>query len=161
MEPKKRLSWKCNQCISLNHQKDNFVSYEEQQNNITMRKPFKTNVNTENSFESLPIEDDDDNFEEHSFTTPENQNALNRSCPDVNICARAKLEDMENLVKELKERLESADNEIVNLLMENCQLKIQINSYESKVNNLQTICKSTQRNPPADAVSTIAYPGRG
>lgn len=148
MEPEKKISWKCNQCIQSNNARELSyqLSLDAEYNNITHRKNDKANVPTKNSFDSLSVDDDSDQSNTSIY--------LNRSCPEPKLHVEENLKSMKKLITELKEKLQSADQEIENLLLENSQLKTQINSYELKVCKLKSICNSTPKKSNNSAIHT-------
>lgn len=107
------------------------------QNNITTRKKCVANVTTENSFQSL---DTDDEEETNNCSI-----SLNRSCPVLGHTDLEDLTKMRNLIFDLQAKLVAADHEISNLLEENGTLKKQIQNYEQKVDCLNRICKSVPK----------------
>lgn len=134
-------AWKCNGCWDIHHQKSKQsstpnISFDESPNYVTQRNKLIVNVSTENSFSSLPS---DEELGDNSTMT----NALNRSCPDFNTCNTIILEEMKEKIIYLQEKLDIADNEIVSILSENYQLKDKLNECEKKIKHLTVICKST------------------
>lgn len=157
-----RKKWKCNICIK--NKKDADVATS----NITLRKKqrsstkplleqpmiaiqhspptpeiIKANISTENSFESLLVDEDIDILSHTLERNPE----LYRSCPNLKSNNFDLIEELEKKVTMLAKNLEIAENEIANLLSENCNLKKQMSMYGSQINQLKDICKSTPKRP--------------
>lgn len=84
-----RDNWKCDSCVKTLHNEDMTKSPSPQspcksnnstpKNNITHRVKQVANVSTENSFQFLSVDSDDEEFED---TLPEHDIDLNRSCPE-------------------------------------------------------------------------------
>lgn len=144
MTPNRKAAWKCEPCkqpevdkeISNTSLQDNNFEY------VTMRHPTNTcklNVSTENSFGSLPIDESDDEEDFSSIISP---SVMNRSCPEISECSQEVVKELENTILQLQQKLESADNEIINLLAENSSLVKLNKTYESKLKTLTQICSS-------------------
>lgn len=143
----KKGSWKCKTCLRKGQAKprtsspkpssSTSIDYMTPTKNITVRKKPVVNVTTENSFQYLSTEEDE--------TDLDSINMGNRSCPDAGTNHREELEEMRKTIQYLQEKLEAADNEIANLLLENGTLKKKMESCEQKVDNLTRICKSTPK----------------
>lgn len=107
---------------------------------------FKINVSTENSFDSLTEEDGETSYISSSSTTQ-----LNRSYPNeyVNMNKRintnSKIDELQNRILDLEQKLQIADNEIENLLSENNTLSKQLHNYELKIKKITEVCKSTPK----------------
>lgn len=134
-------AWKCNSCWDLYHKNSKQSStpnnsYEKSLDYVTQRKKFIVNVSTDNSFSSLPSDEELGNNSETTIT-------LNRSYPELNTCNTMLSEEMKEKIAHLEEKLNIADNEIVNILSENFQLKNKIIEYEQKIKHLTVICKCT------------------
>jgi hypothetical protein len=141
MDNDRKSEWICFNC----HSHDQYSSHLHStpattpNENITYRKKYKVTVPIHNSFESLHTDDDDTDDLHSTYGSPE---LFNRSCPEQRL-NQENLEDMGKILKELREKLQSADNEIEKLLTENSQLKKQLKSREIEINKLKDICKST------------------
>lgn len=144
MTPNRKAAWKCNPCkepkvdkeISNTTFQDNNFEY------VTTRHPKNScelNVSTENSFESLPI---DESEAEEDFSSIISPPVMNRSCPEISELSREVVKELENTILQLQQKLESADNEIINLLAENSSLVKLNKTYESKLKTLTQICSS-------------------
>lgn len=149
MEPSRKTTWKCTPCIDkkrLAAVEQGIKSFPSPRsssvNNVTFRdkQKYKANITIENSFESLTLEDDDDDESAASA------DILNRSCPLINSGTQAEIEHMQNKISLLEEKLAIAEQEIENLILENGSLKNTVAKYETRVNQLQNICKSTPVN---------------
>lgn len=143
MEPSKKLSWKCYSC--RRHASTPTIKYslnddasQQIQNNDTNRNQYRINIPTSNSFESLT--------EEESENSPNFRNQLNRSCPDLGYTNYDRVEELEQKINNLEEKLQSADNEIDNLLMENNVLRKTILEQKKKIDQLSIICNSSRKN---------------
>lgn len=150
MEPAKKAAWKCDKCIKtketvqtketiLQKTELNTFAQTSPESYVTTRRKFKANVSTENSFEALSLDEEDGDL---SIILKSASN-LNRSCPNIQTNNSDQVEKLEKVIIDLKERLEIAENEISNLLCENVSLKKQVSNYDTQVNQLKDICKST------------------
>lgn len=142
MEKEKKGTWKCISC---------FAKQTPLSENVTVRTKYTAVISTENSFEALSslsgnednnVDDYDDDLEQTSFLTTSEHN---RSCPERTMIYD-KAEKMEKLILELQEKLQIADNEIVNLLSENYTLKDKIKSQAVVISSLKKVSGSTVRN---------------
>ncbi|KAI5642685.1 UDP-glucoronosyl and UDP-glucosyl transferase domain-containing protein [Phthorimaea operculella] len=99
-------------------------------------------VPTENSFEALSslLIDDDDAADSSILSAHEQQ--CNRSCPERTLIYNT-ADEMKKQISALQDNLLSAENEIQNLLSENCMLKEEIRRFENRVEQLKTLAKST------------------
>ncbi|CAG5019692.1 unnamed protein product [Parnassius apollo] len=115
-----KAKWKCDQCF-LNAQ-----------NNLSV------NVPTNNSFEILT---DDENSDIMTILT---QNSKTNSCPDLRkLNMEDRIENLETQNRELKEKLQIAEAEIENILLENTKLKQLLCKHEIKTKFLADICSPT------------------
>lgn len=105
-------------------------------NYVTQRNKNKINIATENSFESLPSDEESDD---------DCSRTLNRSCPDTAYGLKEKLNAQRFEISKLENKLQTAENEIENLIVENFSLKKQILAYERKTEVLSQICKTTKK----------------
>lgn len=142
MEKEKKGTWKCNNC---------FAKQTPLSENVTVRTKYRAVISTENSFEALSslsanednnVDDYDDDPEQLSFLTTSEHN---RSCPERTMIYD-KAEKMGKLILELQEKLQIADNEIVNLLSENYTLKDKIKAQADIISRLKKVSVSTSRN---------------
>lgn len=132
----KKRNWKCMYCTLA-------LKTPQSCEFVTHRRKSKPNVSVHNSFHSLSIEDDSESEEELSQS---DNPLLTRSCPDLRLnLLEIKIKEMEKTIASLNERLNIADNEIVNLLSENCTLKKQMIGYNNRVENLKEICRSSTK----------------
>lgn len=118
------------------------MKYSTPDNNVTTRNRNKVivNISTENSFSSLS------EGEELGDTILPQNIALNRSLPEkLNYDKIQEIEELELKVNTLRCKLESAEQEIDNLLSQNYALQKELSSQKSKVNCLNTICKTTPK----------------
>ncbi|CAG5010733.1 unnamed protein product [Parnassius apollo] len=90
---------------------------------ITERKKYHINVTTENSFASLP---DDDEGTSLSATL------LNRSCPNLNTNVYQELEEHKLQLTEMQKQLQITENELEELLSENIKLKEELQTCRRK-----------------------------
>lgn len=148
MDLERKASWKCSDCIHGHHSSKNphpstrdQDAYVSDQENVTFRRKHRANVTTENSFDSLSLDEDADD----PTIILEGKCNLNRSCPTIRADNIYRMEELQKKILELSERLVIAENEITNLLTENCCLRKQISSYDARVNQLKDICRSTPR----------------
>lgn len=128
MTAEKRTIWKCHICLDeLKLQRKHSPSVSVIQSNSSPLldeeniTKHKVNVPTENSFESLKIDNSDDETENLSSSIIDTD-TLNRSCPDLG----NNLNDLDYLRSKnenLETELEKANCEIENLLHENYLLK--------------------------------------
>jgi hypothetical protein len=119
----------------------NYHPQIDEPDNVTIhRGQYRTVIPTSNSFQLLSslsdCEEDSDN------EPPSSAPGLNRSCPE-RLCIYSKVEKLEKLTTELKEKLAIAEYEIENLLSENCTLKNKIKSYEGKIDHLKSLSKTS------------------
>lgn len=106
----------------------------DQRNRTEKKCEYKVNVSTNNSFQSLS----DD--ESPCYTLSSSIVRLNSSCPEVGkLNLEEKIEELKKRNKELQEKLQIADNEIDNLLLENSELKKIVSRHEKKANHLADI----------------------
>ncbi|KAL0830297.1 hypothetical protein ABMA28_002497 [Loxostege sticticalis] len=101
------------------------------------------NITTENFFETLSEPAADSDIEEDEETYMSQSRRQNRSCPDITINYREEYIEMEEKNAVLQTKLDSADKQIEELLLENSALKKQIVEYKMKIDNLKQICNST------------------
>lgn len=122
----------------------NPTSPKEQQHyvspdNITKRK---YNIPVKNSFDSL-------SDEEESFDSCVLRNdTLNRSCPEVNTdykYYKDVVEELNTKLADLQGKLLAADNQVDLLLLENGKLREQITKNETKIKQLERICKDSPK----------------
>lgn len=146
-----RDNWKCDSCVKKFHNEVMTKSPSPRspcksnnstpKNNITHRVKQIANVSTENSFQSLSVNSDDEEFED---TLPENDLDLNRSCPESQtLKTYADIEQTKRKIIDLELKLQIAENEIDNLVAENCALKNLNLEKDHKIELLQGLCKST------------------
>lgn len=122
MNKQNKAKWKCDQC------------YSKTQTNSSV------NVPTNNSFEILT---DDDSSDLVTFIT---QNSRNNSCPDLRkINMEDRIEKLETQNRQLKEKLEIAETELENILLENSKLKQLLSKHEIKNKILSNICSSSSK----------------
>lgn len=137
LTPIKRAKWICKTCRER-PQKINRTDFDvSSQKNVTERKKYIINISTDNSFLSLEDSEDIEHVALHSTLDP------NRSCPENKFNVREELEEMKANIFSLKEKLEIADNEIENLLLENSKLKKENSLHILKIDKLTRICRST------------------
>lgn len=140
MKEENRKKWKCHECWEKYYDRielDESINQTDTPNsrrdcNVTKRKKFVINVSTENSFSSLSEEDD--------LTT-----SINRSCPDIGQNNHYSFEEMQEKLKKLEEKLQSAELEIINLLTENSELQKKMKEYEFDIKKLRSICLTPKR----------------
>lgn len=144
-----KQSYRCDQCLyrlgmfsnSFNSSPTHETRTNESpkdQDYVTQRNRY--NVQTQNSFELLS----DDEAEYSSL--PATPITLNRSCPEMrpnNIC---EVEELQKQIHQLQEKLQTAENEIENLLSENYAMSKKINAYELRNKQLTHICKTPSSN---------------
>lgn len=144
MTPNKRKKWICDRCWSTTKTNNNAPSTSKPNvqndpnisgnNNITKRAKYVINVSTENSYEDL-------SEAELGCRTPSENISLNRSCPEKLQCLD--LEDMKDKINDLQNELQTAENEIENLLAENYDLKKQMKKQNVKINLLSVLSRQT------------------
>lgn len=108
--------------------------------NSTSRK-FSITIPTENSFEMLSEEED----LQDSSRISEAHFDMNRSFPELRMNKSYVLDEMKQTIDALKDKLESADQEIQNLLAENSTLSKRLAESELRIDQLTHICKSTSK----------------
>lgn len=99
------------------------------------------NVTTQNSFESLS-QTLDESDEGDTFVSMKSKQ--NRSCPEIKINYRQELQEMEERNSLLHNKLQSADKQIEDLLLENSALRKQVSEQKVAIENLKQICNSTR-----------------
>lgn len=138
MTAENKNSWKCTECWSPNTNNERNSTPNE---NITQRKKYVVTVSTQNSFECLS----DNSF---NSTRETSESELNRSCP---IIGRYNSEEMENLhrkINQLENKLQVAEHEIDNLILQNSTLQTKISEYENKIKKLTHICTPKTKKKP-------------
>lgn len=127
MSSKNKANWKCDECYSKTQKNPT-------QNNLII------NVTTNNSYDILS---DDDNSD---LLTTFSQNSRSNSCPDMRkLNMEDKIEKLKDQNKELKEKLQIAELEIENILLENSKLKRALSRHEMKTKILADICNSSSK----------------
>lgn len=139
MTTEHKQKWKCDRCYSASS--TNVVN-STPVNHITTRtkQKFTINISTENSFSSLS------ESEEVGDTVLLPNSELNRSLPGkLNHDKTQEIEELQQKVNILCGKLESAEQEIENLLSENYALHTQINRQKLKVDCLSTLSKASPK----------------
>lgn len=150
MTKEHRDAWKCDLCWEEFHKGNHMCGPTTSTTNTNMTPNNNThcqevivNVSTENSFASLSSEDISDNeSDDHTIVSPR----LNRSCPQLDLCCKDDVENLEIKIINLESKLLSADNEIQNILSENYALRKKVSDYELKIHQLTLVCKGTNKN---------------
>lgn len=102
-----------------------------QKNKLDYKSEHEINIPTKNSFQSLS---DEETLDQTSMSPI---SRLNSSCPDVGkINLQEKIEELEKQNKILSDKLEIAEGEIENLLIENSELKKKLCRHENKAKYL-------------------------
>lgn len=135
MSPSRKQTWKCNHC--WDHMQHNEEDLHIETPNFVTERKYKINIPTCNSFDSLS--------DDESTDVSTNTAKLNRSCPEVQLNGREQAEELKEENYKLKLELESADEEIKNLLSENKSLKNRITKLESLNRVLTRVCSSTKK----------------
>lgn len=157
MEPERKLSWKCDNCLTKTQDIHNLdqsplmnsnlllsppLPTPKPNKNITSQMACKINIPTGNSFGTLSTDDDDSDGTEDSMCSIKNTSIiLNTRCQNSKKHVSEKVEDMKKIVLELREKLECAEKEIENLLAENGRLKQQMKKTDTGI--------STPKNTPS------------
>lgn len=147
MTPIRKAAWKCETCKEPIIDKEIPKSPLMDNEYVTIRREktnCNINVSTENSFQSLSIDDS-----EHEYSSIASPNIMNRSCPENYDCSQEVIKELENKIQQLQQKLDSADNEIINLLAENSSLVKLNHKYESKIKTLTQIYSSPIQTTPA------------
>lgn len=156
MEPDRKLTWKCSQCLikpqeihmdqpPYQHIQLRLSPPLPNQSNRVAPHNISINIPTENSFASLSTDDEDSDNNEESVISLENTSIiLNSRYIDPKRKLPKTTKDMENIVKELRDKLNSAEKEIENLLAENKRLKSQMN--KSMYNSTPKTAKTPKKN---------------
>lgn len=112
----------------------------QESDNITQRNKQRINVPTENSFQELTTE-------EAEFGSPASSplTQKNRSYSELQSTGTYLIEDLQDKIRTLKEKLEIAENEIENLLTTNNELTKLNSKYELRIKQLSHICKSSSK----------------
>ncbi|CAG5031763.1 unnamed protein product [Parnassius apollo] len=135
MKQKESNNWNCENRKNKRQITNNpSTSAEIQASNTSTPQGFATrrsknnvNITNANSFASLysEVSEDDD------FSVSKTPN-LNRSCPKEGLIMNEVLDDLKIKIANLENKLQIAETEIENLLLENSSLKRQILNYEKK-----------------------------
>lgn len=151
-----KANWKCDLCrkkdtneqlISSPTTVKSNSNFSTPTNYVTLREKTTINIPTNNSFQSLSSNTDDEE-EEFEDSLPGNSTELNRSCPELlTLKSYTELERMEKEIKDLRLKLQIAENEIDNLVAENFALKNHNKDKDSKIEQLLSFCKSTPTRP--------------
>lgn len=154
----RKEAWKCHTCHTIGNKGKSSsnvtpstssnslchkASSTPSQDNVTLRKPAQnkhlvlketsdTELSTDMSYESIQSENDDID----ATYNP------NRSCPDVRNIAEETIREYKNIITNLESRLQSAEDEIENLILENGILKKQIDEKDLTIKKLNCICTS-------------------
>lgn len=149
MDAERKKKWRCDKCLTK-HKSPTPKTITDGQipttsNDTTpFNEDFNINITTHNSFEYLS----EDDYTDISFLTQGRR--LHNSCPNSpnlqKINMMEKIEKLENENKKLKEKLQIADNEIENMLIENSNLKQQLANLETKTKLLTEISSSSEKN---------------
>lgn len=139
-----RENWKCEKCHS------------EQNGKITHRKPQKVfNISTDNSYASLSVESEDE--DECELSVPGEKSEQNQSCPEIrNLNCHTELLNLKEKLTSMELQLLAADQEIENLLAENCALKDILGKKDSKIKHLQSLLKSSSTSTPKSGRKKIS-----
>lgn len=114
---------------------------------ITTRIPFKVNIATHNSFDTLSTEDDK--------TLEKSRIQLNRSFPELGKNdLREELEEKERKFLELENKLKISSTIQVQYLFENDKLKNRILHLEKRIATLSKICTTTPKTPISNIESS-------
>lgn len=153
-----RENWKCQSCIVLlqnNQSAQQSNDLTPSRDYVTQRSKTIINISTENSFQSLSVESDDEE-DEWEDSVPGNNAELNRSCPELqNLKNYAEIEQMKKQIEDLKLKLQIAENEIDNLITENYALKNQHLKKDTKIEQLKNFCRSSPTNTPSKKRKTL------
>lgn len=150
-----KKNWACKSCCNKKSAAEKTPSPNIRQTpeslhkNITHRKKIIVNISTENSFSSL---DADEDVYEDAATPLSDVNNSKRSLPDLRNF-NEDIEMLKNTIKDLEQKLVSADNEIDILLSENFSLKKHIEERDNKITALTRICKSTNKQKPHESIN--------
>lgn len=127
------------------------------QEHITLRKPMQLrqalapeseeepqakNSASEISLESMDRSHDSDDLNAESMQDTYDQN---RSCPVITAATSETMAEYKNNILNLELRLQTAEHEIENLILENGTLRKQIQDNELTIKNLTRICTSTSK----------------
>lgn len=111
-------------------------------------REFDINVSTENSFQSLSIESEND-IEDSGNTLPDNITDLNQSCPELqHLKTCQEIENMKRTIEDLRIKLLSAETEIENIVAENVALKNENAKKDKKIEQLRKFCTQTPTSTP-------------
>lgn len=130
------------------------ISKQTTPRKVTTRRKKKVNIPTQKSFDSQSdTEDMDMEFSPLPSSSP--VSIQNRSCPEIHEGLHLRLEVMDERIASLQEKLQSAEREIENLLLENSTLKNTINEYSTKINKVTHICATTPKNSPKSGKKSL------
>ncbi|KAG7305038.1 hypothetical protein JYU34_010487 [Plutella xylostella] len=124
MPKERKENWNCSECLCQNATTSNTVSPSKEEN-VTMRrkKHITTPTESESSCQS---------FSDYDTT----------SLPDLSTyhCV-AEMEELKQQISELKLQLQSANDEIERLTLENAELSSKTRGNDFRINTLKKICK--------------------
>lgn len=115
--------------------------------NVAGRKIYEVNVPTENSFESLQSDSDDEISEADEESTMLQKSALNRSCPNLAATESDAMKEMKIKLDDLTAKLQTTNRMYDGLLLENDSLLRRITEYEHKIHKLTIVCKQVSKKP--------------
>lgn len=81
-----------------------------------------------------------------SLSGSEAGSLANKSLPDLSTLQTQELQIMKNEIQDLKLKLQAAENEMDNLMLENRSMAQQIKKQDQKIKHLLTICTTTNKN---------------
>lgn len=113
----------------------------------TGQMSYEVNVPTENSFESLQSDSEDEISEVDKESFMLQKSVLNRSCPNLAATESDEMKEMKIKLDNLTAKLQTSDRMYNGLLLENDSLHRQITECEHKIHKLTIICKQASKKP--------------
>lgn len=104
---------------------------------VTQRN-YVLNISTNNSFQSLDSED----FNLGGNTSSEHTDKQNRSYPGVGAITLEDYEKLEKKIQDMTTKLKDTDNYLGKLLIENENMKKEIEKYKTQISYLTNICRT-------------------
>lgn len=140
MNDEHKRRWRCISCSTKTPSINTKNTIPAQMENVTFRnKRTIVNISTSNSYLSL-IDDGDD----ETYSTFQDYK-LNRSCPDLSTTRAEDLEELKQKILNLQSKLNSAESEIENLILDNNNLREKLAESELKINCLKQVCSSSRK----------------
>ncbi|KAL0848755.1 hypothetical protein ABMA28_013188 [Loxostege sticticalis] len=146
MDPQKKKMWKCKLCISTCKQSSSYN--KEESSNVTTRKKILTSKSNDeidaSQLSPIKSQEDDSNILTPVNITEENNTTtdyLSRSL-DYTFTGSITIDEMKETVNKLKMELACSQHELDNTILENNELKRQVDKLTKENTTLMTLCRS-------------------